>query len=181
MSSPLRFHHFSSQLWHAKNRTSVPSGRTCSISRTSVWSQRGQSMASNRQRALMLRPDAPLQQRIVIEETPYVAAAPSARFGPIGVPIGPVRTAVAAALPASDHLLSHPDLRLVSVLNGSGTLELSPCQDLKAPQVVLIEVFDRVEQIAVERHQATWTGANRRVAVRRSVSVQPWGGVIRSA
>jgi hypothetical protein len=46
---------------------------------------------------------------------------------------------------------------------------------------VIIEIFDRIQQIAVEGHQATESGANNLVDLRRSVKVQPWGGDIRSA
>jgi hypothetical protein len=46
---------------------------------------------------------------------------------------------------------------------------------------VLVEIFDRVEQIAVQGHQATDSGANNLVTVRRSVRVHPIGGLMRSA
>jgi hypothetical protein len=46
---------------------------------------------------------------------------------------------------------------------------------------VLVEISDRIEKIAVEGHQATESGANNRVTVRRSVSVHPRGGIMRSA
>jgi len=60
-------------------------------------------------------------------------------------------------------------------------LELGPGEDEKASQVVLVQILDRVEKIAVDGHQATDNGANSRVTVRRSVRVHPWGGIIRSA
>ncbi len=59
-------------------------------------------------------------------------------------------------------------------------LKLCPRENQQAPEVVLVEFFDRIEQITVEGHQATESGANNLVTVRRSVRVQPCGGVIRS-
>jgi hypothetical protein len=52
-------------------------------------------------------------------------------------------------------------------------LQLGSGEDEEASQVVLVHVFDRVENIAVKRHHATDNGANRRVTVRLSVRVQP--------
>ena len=53
-------------------------------------------------------------------------------------------------------------------------------EHLETAKAVFVEVFYRVKQIAVEGHQATWTGAKSGVTVRRSVRVHPYGGVIRS-
>jgi len=60
-------------------------------------------------------------------------------------------------------------------------LELGPGQDEKTTQIVLVEILDRIQQIAVESHQATESGAKSRVTVRRSVRVHPNGGIMRSA
>jgi hypothetical protein len=60
-------------------------------------------------------------------------------------------------------------------------LELGPSQDEETAKIVLIQILDRVEKITVEGHQATESGANSRVTVRRSVRVQPRGGIILSA
>ena len=46
---------------------------------------------------------------------------------------------------------------------------------------MIVEFFDRIEEVAVEGHQATDSGTNNLVVVRRSVRVHPWGGVILSA
>jgi hypothetical protein len=56
-------------------------------------------------------------------------------------------------------------------------------EDEQPAQFVLIEIFDIVEEIPIETHraQATSAGANNRTMFRRSVSVQPIGGVSRSA
>lgn len=67
----------------------------------------------------------------------------------------------------------------------AGALEPGAGQDEEASEAWLIEVSDRVDQVPIERDaQATSLdpeGVNRRVTFRRSVSVQPSGGVIRSA
>lgn len=60
-------------------------------------------------------------------------------------------------------------------------LELGPGEDQETSQVVLVHFLDGIEQIPVEGHHATDNGANSLVTVRRSVRVQPWGGIIRSA
>jgi hypothetical protein len=67
------------------------------------------------------------------------------------------------------------------VAEGTRALQLSAGQDQEPTEIVLVEIFDRVEQIAVEGHQATESGAKSRVTVRRSVSVHPSGGIMRSA
>jgi hypothetical protein len=64
-------------------------------------------------------------------------------------------------------------LGMVFSLEGAASMELGAGEDQESAQVVLVEVLDRVQQIAVERHQATERGANSRVTVRRSVKVQP--------
>jgi hypothetical protein len=87
----------------------------------------------------------------------------------------------AARLPASHRLLSEMDFRVVVGTEGTRALELSPGQNEEPTQIVLVEIFDRIEQIAVEGHQATESGANSRVTVRRSVNVHPRGGIMRSA
>jgi hypothetical protein len=61
------------------------------------------------------------------------------------------------------------------------TLQMGTGQDQQSAEIVLVEILDRVQQIAVKGHQATESGAKSRVTVRRSVSVQPWGGIMRSA
>ena len=38
---------------------------------------------------------------------------------------------------------------------------------------MIVEFFDRIEEVAVEGHQATDSGANNLVVVRRSVRVHP--------
>ena len=86
----------------------------------------------------------------------------------------------APLLPTFHHLASHAD-SLAGRLLDSGTLQLRSCEHLQTSETMFIELFDRVEQVAVYGHQATWTGANSRVTVLRSVSVHPCGGVIRSA
>jgi hypothetical protein len=65
-----------------------------------------------------------------------------------------------------------------------GAVQLSTGEDEEAAEVVLVEIPDCVEQIAVEGHQegyATESGANSLVTVRRSVRVHPSGGIMRSA
>lgn len=84
-------------------------------------------------------------------------------------------------LAASDPLLAHADLGILSKRRSDYGLQLSSREDLQSPQIVLVQLLDRIEQISVQRHQATLTGAKSRVTVRRSVRVQPCGGVSRSA
>jgi hypothetical protein len=40
-------------------------------------------------------------------------------------------------------------------------------------QLVVVEFLDRIEKVAVQGHQATESGANNLVVVRRSVRVHP--------
>jgi len=91
-----------------------------------------------------------------------------------------VGTSCATLLAAPHGLLAQVNLRMVVRAQCTHGLKLCPGENQQAPEVVLVELFDRVEQIAVEGHQATESGANNLVTVRRSVSVQPCGGVIRS-
>ena len=60
-------------------------------------------------------------------------------------------------------------------------LEMGTGQDEKTAEVMLVEILDRIQQVAVQSHQATESGAKSRVTVRRSVKVHPKGGIIRSA
>ncbi len=87
----------------------------------------------------------------------------------------------AARLAATHRLLAEVDFGVVVGAESTRALELRPGQNEKPTKIVLVEVFDRVEQIAVEGHQATESGANNRVTVRRSVNVHPRGGIMRSA
>jgi len=73
------------------------------------------------------------------------------------------------------------DFGVVVHAESTRALELSPGQNEEPTEIVLVEIFDRIEQITVEGHQATESGANSRVTVRRSVNVHPRGGIMRSA
>ncbi len=88
---------------------------------------------------------------------------------------------VAAGLAAPNRLFAEPYSWMVVGAQSAGLLELGPGEDEEASQVMLVQILDRVEKIAVDGHQATDNGANSRVTVRRSVRVHPWGGIIRSA
>lgn len=72
-------------------------------------------------------------------------------------------------------------LRLAIRVDGARAVELSSGEDMKAAQLMIVEVSHRIEKITVESHQATDNGANNLLVVRRSVKVQPCGGVMRSA
>jgi hypothetical protein len=87
----------------------------------------------------------------------------------------------ATHLAATDFLLAEVYLGLDFGIHRPGPLELSPGENVEAAQLVIVEFFDRIEEVPVEGHQATDSGANNLVVVRRSVRVHPWGGVIRSA
>lgn len=87
----------------------------------------------------------------------------------------------ATHLPATDFLLTEMHFRFDFGIHRTRPLELSPGEYVESAQLVVVEFFDRIEEVAVEGHQATESGANNLVVVRRSVRVHPWGGVIRSA
>lgn len=84
-----------------------------------------------------------------------------------------MRASGASGLPAPDPLPSHTHFRFRAKRRTCDRLQLGTGEDLKPSEVVLVQILDRVEQVAVEGHQATCTGANNRVTVRRSVSVHP--------
>lgn len=79
----------------------------------------------------------------------------------------------ASSLATANRLLSHADVWLGAGLDRIGCFELGSSEDLETSQIVFVEISDRIKEITVERHQATCTGAKRRVIVRRSVSVHP--------
>lgn len=87
----------------------------------------------------------------------------------------------ATTFAASDRLLTKVNLRVLVDLQRTTPVELGLGEDHQTTQLVVVEFFHRVQQIAVEGHQATESGANSLVDWRRSVRVHPWGGVIRSA
>ena len=87
-------------------------------------------------------------------------------------------------LPASNASLSEPDRRFRRPDRHPDALESGTCEDEQAPKAGLVEFFDRIDQVPIERDaQATSLdpGVNRRVTLRRSVNVQESGGVMRSA
>ena len=85
-----------------------------------------------------------------MEKTPYIPASATSLFPPVGVPVGSVRASCAAFLAAFDHLLAKPHPGPIFRANDSLTFKLSTSKDQKAAEIVLIEVLDRVQQIAVE-------------------------------
>lgn len=87
----------------------------------------------------------------------------------------------ASTFPAPNLLLAQVNLRLRLVGQGTRAMELRLGEDHQTSELMVVQVFDRVQQIAVEGHQATESGANSLVDLRRSVRVHPCGGVIRSA
>lgn len=123
----------------------------------------------------------PLGQRLIVEKSAHVSAPATSVLCPVCVPVRAVGALGAACLAASHHLLAHAHLGLGARLDRAASFQLGMGEDLETSKVVFIQILDRVEQIAVERHQATLTGAKSRVTVRRSVRVQPCGGVILSA
>ena len=96
-----------------------------------------------------------------------------------------MRAGAALSFPATHRSFAKPDRRAGDAHGDTGALEARPGQDEETSEAVLVELFDGVDQIAIEREtQATSVesaGVKRRVTLRRSVSVQPNGGVIRSA
>lgn len=61
----------------------------------------------------------------------------------------------ATLLPTANHLVAEAHPRLTPGVNRPVPLQLGPGQDLEASQVMTVEFFDRVEEIAVQGHQAT--------------------------
>jgi hypothetical protein len=59
----------------------------------------------------------------------------------------------APLLATADRLLTEMDLGVVLPRQGAGPMQLGPGQDEETAQVVLVEIFHRIEQIAVEGHQ----------------------------
>lgn len=84
-----------------------------------------------------------------------------------------MRTLGAPVLPTPNHLIPQTDFRFLASRCWFGAVELGAGEDLESSQIVGVQLLNRVEQIAVKSHQATFTGANRRVTARRSVRVQP--------
>jgi len=64
-----------------------------------------------------------------------------------------VGTFRAISLATPDHLLTHADLGLMARIDCSASLELCAREYLETPQTVFVEIFHRVEKIAVEGHQ----------------------------
>ena len=61
-------------------------------------------------------------------------------------------TSSAARLPTSHSLLAEMDFRVIVGAEGTRALELSPGQNEEPTQIVFVEIFDRIEQIAVKGH-----------------------------
>lgn len=129
----------------------------------------------------MLSRELPLTQRFFFEQPANILAAAPAAFGPVCVPVRAVGALGAIALATADLLLAEADRRVVPGSDRPGPLKLGAGEDLEPSQIMFVEVLDRIEQVAVESHQATLTGAKSRFTVRRSVRVHPNGGVILSA
>jgi len=87
-----------------------------------------------------------------MQQAPDVAATATALFPPVGVPVGAMGAGRATLLSALDHLFAQPDLGPILRTDRSLSLELGAGQDQKTTEVVLVEVPDRVEQVAVEGH-----------------------------
>lgn len=101
----------------------------------------------------MVSRDLDLQQRLLVKKPADIAAPPLPSFGPIGVPIRAVRALGVALFPTPDHLLPHADCRLGARADQPVALQLGMGEDLETTQIVLVEILDRVKQVAVEgRH-----------------------------
>jgi len=61
----------------------------------------------------------------------------------------------ATRLATADRLLAEMDLGMVVSVQGARSVQLRPGQDEQAAQIVLIEVLDRIEQVAIEGHRGT--------------------------
>lgn len=86
--------------------------------------------------------------------------------------------ATAHGLLSNTHFRSAPRLG-----DDTDPLKMSLGEHVEAPQPMFVEVSNIVEKISIQTHgvQATSAGANKRIVLRRSVSVHPMGGVKRSA
>ena len=79
----------------------------------------------------------------------------------------------ASPFPTAHLLLSEVHLWLNVVGKVARALQLSFGEDQETSELMAVEIFDRIEQIAVEGHQATDRGAKSLRVVRRSVRVHP--------
>jgi hypothetical protein len=66
-----------------------------------------------------------------------------------------MRATGAARLATAHRLLTKMDLRVIFSFERSRPVKLSPGQDQETTKVVLVEIFDRVEQVAVKGHQCS--------------------------
>ena len=64
-----------------------------------------------------------------------------------------MRTGRAPELAAANAALAEPDVRRLGPLDGHPVgLEARPGEDEEAPQIVLVEISDRIDQISIEGH-----------------------------
>ncbi len=95
--------------------------------------------------------------------------------------MGARRTGRSSAL---DRLLTETDFGCsTGVQTHSSSLKVGLRQNQQPTQLMLIKISNIVKQVSVKTHDsyATSAGANNRTVLRRSVNVQPIGGVSRSA
>ena len=119
---------------------------------SSRWSVGVQSSGAGSRAFDVLPPHHSPLSSLFVEQSAHVAASATALFPPIGVPVGAVGAGRAALLAALDHLLAKPHLGPIFGADHALAFELCPGQDQQTAEVVLVEVPDRVEEIAVEGH-----------------------------
>lgn len=72
-----------------------------------------------------------------------------------------MRALRAAVLSTPDHLLTQADVGISGGVDGARSLQLGPGENLKTTQTMLVQVFDRIDQIAVEGHARRLRDLNR--------------------
>lgn len=88
-----------------------------------------------------------------LQQLPNVAAPALATFPPVGIPVRAVRTRGTSRLPALDPLAAKTHFRFRSRAQSTRSFEPGSCQNKEAPKLVLVEFFDRLDEIPVKRHR----------------------------
>ena len=88
--------------------------------------------------------------RSFVEEFAYISRPTATVLGPECVPIRAVGTGTALRLPTAHGTLAKFDTGFDLGYRNADGFETSPCQHEQPPETRLVEITDRVDQIAVE-------------------------------
>jgi len=102
--------------------------------------------------------------RVFLGQLAHVACPPSPVLRPVCIPVRTVRATCTGGLAAPDPLAAQA--HVLAGGHGARRLEAGTSEDHETLQLVRIELLDRVQQVAVDGHYATSSGANRRTVVR---------------